>query len=302
MDVISTSSESNYFESLFSVFLICIHMMAKKEILLLIFSISTFSCRAQSWPFYFGLILPFGLIYIFNTVVFIIIIVNFIRRPNVQKEAAGKFKKLKENFWLTIGLSILLGVSWIFGLLATAGLPNYIRIPFDIVFSVLASFQGVFLFLLYCARSPECRKLWKNWMLCRFTKRSQSPVPASGSNHTRSATAMSSGNVLSRFCSRVASMNQCFASLFRRKQNSLTSADFSNSVKPPPPMPTSPIELVRKDTAMLGQYEDEIAEKITFECQYSVNNVFCDDHPSKEGTMIENPMVANVKDEISTYL
>ena len=277
--------------------------MAKKKIILLIISISTFSCRAQGWPFIFGLVLPFGLIYIFNIIMFIIIIINLIRRPNVQKEAAkvGKFKKLKENFWLTIGLSILLGVLWIFGLLATGGLPNYIRIPFDIVFTVLASLQGVFLFLLYCVRPPECRKLWMNWMLCRFTKRSQSPVPASGSNHTRSATAMSSGNVLSRFCSRFASMTQCFASLFSRKQNTLTSADFSNSVMPPPPMPTS-IELGRKDTAMLGQYKDEIAEKITFQGHYSVNSVFCDDHPSKEGTMIANPMVANVKDEISTYL
>ena len=196
---------------------------------------------------------------------FIIIIVNLIRRPNVQKEAAkgGNFKKLKENFWLTIGLSVLLGVSWIFGLLATAGLPGYFRIPFDIVFTVLASLQGVFLFLLYCVRSPECRKLWKNWMLCRFTKRSQSQVSTSGSHRTTSTTATSSGNVLSRLGSRVASMNQYIASPFSRKQNTLTSTDFTSSVVSPPPMSTSPIELVRKDTAMLGQYEEEFTEKIT---------------------------------------
>ena len=201
---------------------------------------------------------------------FFIIIVNLIRRPNVQKEAAkgGNFKKLKENFWLTIGLSVLLGVSWIFGLLATAGLPGYFRIPFDIVFTVLASLQGVFLFLLYCVRSPECRKLWKNWMLCRFTKRSQSQVSTSGSHRTRSTTATPSGTVLSHVGSRVASMNQCFASPFSRKQNTLTSTDFTSSVVSPPPMSPS-IELVRKDTAMLGQYEEEFTEKITLKDEIS---------------------------------
>ena len=240
---------------------------------------------------------------------FIIIIVNFIRRPNVQKEAAkgGNYKKLKENFWLTIGLSVLLGVSWIFGLLATAGLPGYLRIPFDIVFTVLASLQGVFLFLLYCARSPECQKLWKNWMLCRFTKRSQSQVSTSGSHRTTSTTATSSGTVLSRFGSRVALIYQYFASLFRRKQNTLTSTDFSSSVLSPLPMSTSSIELVRKDTAMLGQYEDEFTEKITFQDQYSVNSVYFgiapdDDHPSKEEIVIANPVFANMEDEISTAL
>ena len=228
----------------------------------------------------------------------------------MQKEAArgGNYKKLKENFWLTIGLSILLGVSWIFGLLASAGLPDYLRITFDIVFTVLASFQGVFLFLLYCVRSPECRKLWKNWMLCRFTKRSQSQVSTTGSHRTRSTTDTSNGTMLSRLGSRVASMNQFFASPFSRKQNTLTSTDFSSSVLSPPPMsPTSPIELVRKDSAMLGQYEDEFTEKVTFQDQFSVNSVYYgvapdDDHPSMEGVVIGNPMFANVEDEITTKL
>ena len=235
---------------------------------------------------------------------FIIIIVNLIRRPNVQKEAAkgGNFKKLKESFWLTIGLSVLLGVSWIFGLLASAGLPNYIRIPFDIVFTVLASLQGVFLFLLYCVRPQECRKLWKNWILCRFTKRSQSQVPTSGSHRTRSTTATPSGTMLSRLGSRVATMNQYIVRPFSRKQNTSTSTDFSSSVMPLPPRSTSPIELVRKDTAMLGQYEDEFTEKVTFQDQYSVNSTYFgiapdDDHPSREGIVI-----ANVEDEISTAL
>ena len=225
----------------------------------------------------------------------------------MQKEAArgGNFKKLKENFRLTIGLSVLFGVSWIFGLLASAGLPDYLRIPFDIVFTVLASFQGVFLFLLYCVRSPECRKLWKNWMLCRFTKRSQSQVSTTGSHRTRSTTDTATGTMLSRLNSRVASMNQFFASPFSRKQNTLASTDFSSSVLSPPPMSIFPIELVRKDSAMLGQYEDEFTEKVTFQDQYSVNSVYYgiapdDDHPSMEGKVIGNLTFANVEDEITT--
>ena len=245
---------------------------------------------------------------------FIIIIVNLIRRPNVQKEAAkgGNFKKMKENFWLTIGLSVLFGVSWIFGLLASAGLPDYIRIPFDIIFTVLASFQGVFLFLLYCLKSPECRQLWKNWMLCRFTKKSQSQVSTSGSHRTRSTTATSSGTQsgtkLSRLGRRISTMNQYFASPFSRKQNTLTSTDFSSSVFSPQPMsPTSPIELVRKDADIFQYYDDEYTEEITFQDQYSVDSFYFGMKPDceesrEEGDVIVNPMFADVEDKVSTNL
>ena len=229
------------------------------------------SCRAQSWPFYFGLILPFGLIYIFNIIIFIIIIVNLIRRPNVQKEASkgGNLKKVKENFWVTVGLSVLFGVSWVFGLLATAGLPDYIRLPFDIVFTLLASLQGVFVLLLNCVKSQECRQLWNNWLHCRFTKKSQSRILTTGAPHTSTSSGVPTGR-FSRLGSRVATLNR-----FIFKRHNYNVAQTSDSAHPPTSESMPPIELVYQGEKLgEGNKENEYTETISFHDEYSMNSYY----------------------------
>ena len=229
------------------------------------------SCRAQSWPFYFGLIVPFGLIYIFNFAVFIIIISSMIRRTNLQKNIANgdKHKKLKENFWITVGLTILFGVSWVFGMLATAGLPDYIRIPFDIVFTVLASLQGVFVFLFYCVRSPECRQLWKNWILCRFTKKSQLRTSTTVSQPTNSTSNTSTGTLQS--------LTDMAATLISNLSNKQTGGN--DSTLPPTDTTTSGIQpaLELEHRGGSGYFKDDYTERITF-----------DEGPSNEGILIAN--------------
>ena len=231
------------------------------------------SCRAQSWPFYFGLIVPFGLIYIFNIAIFIIIISSLIKRINMQKKITkgDMHKNLKENFWITVGLTILFGISWVFGMMATAGLPNYIRLPFDIVFTVLASLQGVFVFLFYCVRSPECRQLWKNWMLCRFTKRSQLRTLTTVSQRSKS-TADTSTGTQRRLTGMVDTLK---ANLFNqqtgRNDNTLPSTDTNISGIPPA------LELEHRGATSSGYFEDDFTEKITF-----------DEGPVNEGILIAN--------------
>ena len=237
----------------------------------LMFTSPISSCRAQSWPFYFGLIVPFGLIYIFNVAIFIIIISSMIRRTNLQKNIANgdKHKKLKENFWITVGLTILLGVSWVFGMLATAGLPNYIRIPFDIVFTVLASLQGVFVFLFYCVRCPECRQLWKNWILCRFTKKSQLRGSTTVSQPTNSTSNTSTGT-LQRLTDMAATLNL-------KLSNKQTGGN--DSTLPPTDTTTSGIQpaLEVEHRGGSGYFKDDYTERITFY-----------EEPSNEGKLLAN--------------
>ena len=209
---------------------------------------------------------------------FIIIIVNLIRRPNVQKEAAkgGNLKKVKENFWVTVGLSVLFGVSWVFGLLATAGLPNYIRLLFDIIFTVLASFQGVFVFLLNCVKSQECRQLWNNWLHCRFTKSSQSKVLTTGAPHTSTSSGAQTGR-FSRLGSRVATLNRFVINPFNRHNYNVThtSASISDSAHPPPSESMPPIELVHVGERLGEKNKDnEYTETISFHDEYSMNSYY----------------------------
>ena len=156
-----------------------------------------------------------------------------------------------------------------FGMLATAGLPNYIRIPFDIVFTVLASLQGVFIFLFYCVRSPECRQLWKNWMLCRFTKKSQLRTLTTDSQRSKSTADTSTGTQQHQ----TGMVDTLKANLFNkqtgRNDNTLTSTDTNISGIP------HALELERRGATSSGFLEDDFTEKITF-----------DEGPGNEGILI----------------
>ena len=188
--------------------------------------------------------------------------------------------RLKENFWMTVGLTILFGISWVFGMLATAGLPNYIRIPFDIIFTVLASLQGVFVFLLYCIKSPECRELWKNWILCRFTKMSR---PKKSPHHMKPKSkgvswGTKKGSKYLNFGKITLSQSQCNPSSGENK--TLSSVNISSSVLSPPPNSTVSIELVQyiNQGAITDEderyFEEDFTERMCFYDKYSMNSYY----------------------------
>ena len=154
----------------------------------LVFSLSTnCSCRVYGYSFYIGLLVPFAVIYIMNWVIFILIFASLLCRPNVRKETSNSenLHKLKENFMIALGLSLLFGMGWAIGLLATSDLPDAVRYPAEWVFTLTTAFLGVYLFILYVVRSPEARKLWKRWLLCQ-RKKATHGVSRSSVNSPRS--------------------------------------------------------------------------------------------------------------------
>ena len=134
----------------------------------------TYSCRVHHYSFWIGLLIPFGIIYIVNWIIFILIFASLLFRPNVKNEMGGKgrLRKLKENFIIALGLSLLFGMSWAVGLLASSDLPDAVRHPVAWVFTLATAFLGVYLFLLYVPRSLEARQFWKQLLLCK----SKTPV------------------------------------------------------------------------------------------------------------------------------
>ena len=127
------------------------------------------SCRVYGYSFYIGLLVPFGVIYIMNWVIFILIFANLVCKPNVREETSknGNLRKLKENFMIALGLSLLFGMGWAIGLLATSDLPDAVRYPAEWVFTLTTAFLGVYLFVLHVLKSQEARRLWKRWLLCQ---------------------------------------------------------------------------------------------------------------------------------------
>ena len=72
---------------------------------------------------------------------------------------------------IALGLSVLFGMGWAVGLLASSDLPEGVRYPAEWIFTLATAFLGVYLFALYVLRSQEARKLWKRWLCCQHKRK-----------------------------------------------------------------------------------------------------------------------------------
>ena len=86
---------------------------------------------------------------------------------------------------IALGLSLLFGMGWAVGLLASSDLPGAVRYPAEWIFTLATAFLGAYLFVLYVLRSPEARKLWKRWFLCQH-KRKRGVSLSSSNSQTKS--------------------------------------------------------------------------------------------------------------------
>lgn len=132
-----------------------------------------FSCRAYGMQYYIGVLVPFGAVYLFNWVMFTLTIIALVKRPVLDTINTSKFQKWRRNFWVAVCLSLLFGLAWSLGLLASNGIPKVFAAIFECAFTLLLAAQGILLFVIYCVTSPEVRKFWKQILLsgyhcCRY--------------------------------------------------------------------------------------------------------------------------------------
>ena len=155
-----------------------------------------FSCRAFGIPFYIGTVAPFVLIYIFNWIIFAIIIISLIRRQcssKLNSKDARLSSFFKQQFFIALTLAFLFGLGWGIGLLSTEGIYNN-RIARDVfasIFVVATAFHGLFIFLMHAVRSKEVRDIWKRWLFCIICKDYKVMNTSSTFTRTTSATVKS---------------------------------------------------------------------------------------------------------------
>lgn len=116
-------------------------------------------CYPQGLAFYFSVLLPVGLIVIANLIIFIIVLYNILKSGWSQP---GESRKSEQSMTLSqlrvsIFLFFLLGLTWIFGLLAS----SQATILFSYLFCLTATLQGFVLFLYFIVMDPITRKLWR---------------------------------------------------------------------------------------------------------------------------------------------
>ena len=98
--------------------------------------------------------------YLFNWIIFTIIMVTFLHRQKLKLENAKNASFFKQNFFIALGLSLLFGLGWGFGLTATSSDNRELTFALQVLFSVFVGSQGVFIFFFYGLRSPQCRQVW----------------------------------------------------------------------------------------------------------------------------------------------
>jgi magnesium-transporting ATPase (P-type) len=123
------------------------------------------SHAAAFWASFLG---PLLLVMIFNIVIFIcvfVVLIRHLRSRALQKEAGikGEAVDWKSIVRLMIsigGVMFLFGLTWLFAIF-TFRSPQGVRDTFLIVFTVLNSLQGFFVFMFICVISSDAWDEWK---------------------------------------------------------------------------------------------------------------------------------------------
>ena len=119
--------------------------------------LSFHSCFISNVTVFFAAFLgPILLILAFNAVIFIVVIAVLIK--HVIKRSSGHSKKTHPIQLMTniISVIILFGLTWIFGALTIMKAAP----TFQIVFTLLNSFQGFLIFIIFCVLKKEIRSSW----------------------------------------------------------------------------------------------------------------------------------------------
>lgn len=112
-------------------------------------------CYPQGLGLYLSVLLPVGCIVITNLTVFIMVMSSITTGPDGKRRTTDP-EIVLSRLRLSVILFFLLGLSWIFGLLAITG----DGIIFSYLFCLTATLQGFVLFIYFVICDPATRVLW----------------------------------------------------------------------------------------------------------------------------------------------
>lgn len=115
-------------------------------------------CYPRGLALYVGLIAPSIIIIAANITVFILVMQAIGSSKALKYDKSGKL--MKKQVYLAILLFFLLGIHWLFGILAEL-LPNtWLVVIFVFLFCITSGLQGFVLFVFYVVLDKDTRLLW----------------------------------------------------------------------------------------------------------------------------------------------
>ena len=142
------------------------------------------SCFTSDPRILYGTFLgPILVVIVFNFVIFFCILAVLSKHTKKKYKRAVNPRRLVMKFVINIfGIVSLYGFTWLSAFLVATQerTANY---TFQVIFTVLNSLQGFFLFIFFCVISKDSRDAWKG-IICRGRPRSKSTNKQSSSGHT----------------------------------------------------------------------------------------------------------------------
>ena len=107
---------------------------------------------------------------------------------NRRNKKENKKSQVKQQLLVAVTLSILFGLGWGAGLLATDKVyVSAIRDVYASLFVILSTLQGLLIFIMHCLRSSDVRRVWWGWFSGKEVKQLTTSVTAKSkqcSSHT----------------------------------------------------------------------------------------------------------------------
>ncbi|XP_076823899.1 adhesion G-protein coupled receptor G6-like isoform X2 [Clavelina lepadiformis] len=144
---------------------------------------STYVGSDACWPwgnaFYYGFLLPVGLIFVFNCLSFCFVLFAITKgRSKIQSTARKQSAKRQLNNAVT--MTALLGISWTFGFLAMISTDPVFLTVMQGLHAIFNSTQGFSIFVIFCVRHRTVRTTWMNALRrrlrCCRTKNTSSSI------------------------------------------------------------------------------------------------------------------------------
>ena len=117
----------------------------------------------NTWPMIGGVLIPMGLVIIYDTVIFTMVIRRLSHQVAGRQITRTQREERIRRVQNAAALVVLLGLTWGLGYLMIIENASF---AFQVVFVVFNSLQGVFIFFFYCLRNQAARDQWRRTVCC----------------------------------------------------------------------------------------------------------------------------------------
>lgn len=114
-------------------------------------------CVVRGIPFYFAILLPVAVVLVGNMIVLVLVLRGIKDGSQLVKDSRAEKNKKLTQARIAFACAILLGMTWVFAMLAIGELRDF----FQWMFCIFNSLQGFFIFVFYTLRSSEVRREWQ---------------------------------------------------------------------------------------------------------------------------------------------